>query len=109
VDRGSLAPDEVTSIPAWAQIEVAAPTGIAGRVVSGGKPVRGARLRLSSGMLAFTRHLDRHAVSDASGAFSFGAQAATNWFLSVTAAGLEPGIWYLEFLSVTAAGLEPGI
>ena len=85
-----------SAIPAWAQLELATAAVVAGRVVSAAGKVEGARLRLSSGMLSFAPNFDRHAVSDAGGNFSFFEQAPTNWFLTVSAAGLEPAILYLD-------------
>jgi hypothetical protein len=97
-----------TAIPAWAQVELAPAAVVAGRVVSGRRPVEGARLRLSSGMLSFARRFDRQAVSDGSGAFTFSQQAPTNWFLTVSAKGLEPAILYLDLREPRPRSLPGG-
>ena len=98
----------VDDVPAWIQLEGVPRQVIAGRVVSKGRPVRGARVRLSSGTLTSARHLDRHAVSKRDGAFAFPAQPITDWFLTVWAAGLEPVIHYLDLRQGTAESRVAG-
>jgi RNA polymerase sigma-70 factor (ECF subfamily) len=104
--RSSPAGADAT-LPAWTQLELGAACAVAGRVLSGGEPVAGARLRLTSGMLSSARHFDRQVVSSSGGTFAFSPQPPTNWFLTVTASGLEPAILYLD-LRHHPGGSRPG-
>lgn len=84
------------TFPSWAEESVFPRREIAGRVVSAGRPVAGAELRLSSGALTHARALDRHVRTATDGKFSFSQQAPTNWFLTAAAPGLAPEILYVD-------------
>jgi RNA polymerase sigma factor (sigma-70 family) len=103
----SLRPGEIvgagratSALPAWAVSSFYPPAVVAGRVIADGLPVAKADLRLTSGMLTHARALDRHATSRSDGGFEFGAQPATNWFLTVTVPGRVPEILYVDLRSV---------
>jgi RNA polymerase sigma-70 factor (ECF subfamily) len=97
-----------SGLPAWTQVEDAPHRPIAGKVVSNGRAVAGARLRLSNGLLSSNRNLDRHTVSDANGLFAFPPQPPTSWFLTVSADGLEPAIVYLDLREASPRSIPGG-
>jgi RNA polymerase sigma-70 factor (ECF subfamily) len=99
------APSEV---PGWIQVEGLPPRTIAGRVRSNGRPIAGARLRLSSGTLTSARDLDRHAVSGSDGRFAFPAQPITDWILTAWAPGLAPLIHYIDLRQANWGSLVEG-
>jgi RNA polymerase sigma factor (sigma-70 family) len=105
--RAAVTPTFTDDVPAWAQLEGVPRQAVAGRVVSQGKPVAGARLRLSSGALHWARSLDRQATSRADGTFAFPPQAPADWYLTVSAPGLEPALFYLD-LRVPSGRSVPG-
>jgi RNA polymerase sigma-70 factor (ECF subfamily) len=103
-DRGTTA-DE---IPAWIQLEGVPRRAIAGRIVSGGRPVAGAQVRLSSATLPSLRRFDRHAVARADGTFAFPALPITDWMLIAWAPGLEPVIQYFDLRQSSAGSMLLG-
>ncbi len=105
VGEGTNAQD--TPIPSWARVEGKPDQIVAGRVLSGGRPVSGAQARLSLGPATFARHLDRHAGTDDHGRFNFGSQAESNWFLTVSAPGLAQEIRYVD-LRLRPVRVDPG-
>jgi RNA polymerase sigma factor (sigma-70 family) len=99
----AVAPDpgeEKAEVPAWALTSAFPRRIVAGRVVSGGRPLAGAHLRLSPGMLTHARELDRHTSSGSDGRFAFPPQAPTNWFLTVSAPDLVPQVLYVDLRAV---------
>ena len=87
---------EPAELPRWILLEGARGRAVAGRVMAGGRPVAGARMRLTNGTLSRDRRLDRHAESGPDGTFAFPIQPPTGWFLTASAPGLRPAILYLE-------------
>jgi hypothetical protein len=94
-------------VPAWIRLEGAPPRVIAGRVISEGRPVGGARLRLSSATLTSAR-LDRQAVARPDGTFAFPGQPITDWLLTAWAPGLQPAIHYLDLRRAVPGALAAG-
>jgi RNA polymerase sigma factor (sigma-70 family) len=105
---GANARAAADELPAWIQLEGVPPRTIAGHVLSNGRPLGGARLRLSSATLTSARRFDRQAISGADGAFVFPAQPITDWFLTAWAPGLEPMIQYLDLRQATPASRVEG-
>lgn len=83
-------------MPLWAQVEGLPSRAIAGRVVAAGKPIPGALVRLSSGMLPFVAGVERQVFTNGEGRFRFQPQAPTNWILSVSTEGYAPEILYVD-------------
>jgi RNA polymerase sigma-70 factor (ECF subfamily) len=97
-----------SEVPGWIQLEGLPPRTIAGRVTSNGRPIAGARLRLSSGTLTSARELDRYAVSGSDGRLVFAAQPITDWILTAWAPGLAPLIHYIDLRQANWGSLVAG-